>query len=171
MTHGYSPFRSLYGFDPRTIHVSEDLSASPAAEEWLDRMTAVHKDIHNTLKHINDKRSGLSLDKARSYNPGDKVLVDRRNLTIKSENNRTLTSKYIGPFTVKRKVGSHAYEVETPDRIRLHKVIHTSLLKLFQERPKDQMDINEDKTDELFFVVEKIINSCRVRGQVQYRVY
>ena len=63
-THGYSPFRSLYGFDPRTIHVSEDPSASPAAEEWLDRMTAVHNDIHNTLKHINDKRSRLSLDKA-----------------------------------------------------------------------------------------------------------
>jgi len=133
-------------------------------------MTAVHNDIHNTLKHINDKRSRLSLDKALLYNPGDKVLVDRRNLTIKSGNNRTLTSKYIGPFTVKLKLGSHAYEVETPNRIRLHKVIHTSLLKLFQERPEGQIDIDEDKTDKLFFVVEKIINSRRVRGQVQYRV-
>src|SRR6187402_2230712 len=121
-THGYSPFRSLYGFDPRTIHVSDEPTASPAAKEWLDRMTAVHNDIHNTLKHINSKRSGLSLDKARTYNPGDKVLVDRRNLTIK-EGNRSLTQKYIGPFTVKRKVGSHAYEVETPDKICLHKVI------------------------------------------------
>ena len=107
-------------------------------------MTAVHNDIHTTLKNINNKRSGLSLDKARSYNPGDKVLVDRRNLTIKSGNNRTLTSRYIGPFTVKRKVGSHAYEVETPDRNRLHKVIHTSLLKPFRERPDDEMNIDED---------------------------
>ena len=33
------------------------------------------------------------------------------------------------------------------------------------------MDIDEDETEELFFVVEKIINNNRVRGQVQYRVY
>jgi len=32
------------------------------------------------------------------------------------------------------------------------------------------MDINEDEQDELFFIVEKIINSRRVRGQVQYQV-
>ena len=32
------------------------------------------------------------------------------------------------------------------------------------------MDIDEDEMDELLFVVEKIINSCQVRGQVQYRV-
>jgi len=82
MTHRYSPFRSLYRFDPRTIHVSEDPLASPIAEEWLDRMTAVHNDIYNTLKYINNKWSGLSLDKARSYNPGNKVLVDQYNLTI-----------------------------------------------------------------------------------------
>ena len=62
------------------------------------------------------------------------------------------------------------YEEETPDRICLHKVIHTSLLKPFQERPEDQMDIDEDEQDELFLVVEMILNSSRVRGQVQYCV-
>ena len=108
-------------------------------------MTAIYNNIHNTLKYINDKWSGLSLDKVRSYNPSDKVLVDRRNLTIKSRNNQTLTSKYIGPFTVQGRVGSHAYEVETPTRIYLHKVIYTLLLKPFRERPKDQMDIDEDE--------------------------
>ena len=95
-THGYSPFRSLYAFDPRTIHVSDEHTASPTVEEWLDRMTAGYNDIYNILKHINAKRSGLSLDKVSTYYPGDKVLVDRRNLTIK-EGNRSLTQKYIGP--------------------------------------------------------------------------
>ena len=42
-THGYSPYRSLYGFDPRTIHLDNDYElSSPAAEESLDRMTTVH---------------------------------------------------------------------------------------------------------------------------------
>ena len=102
------------------------------------------------------------MDKVRSYNLSDKVLVDQRNLTIKSGNNRTPTSKYISLFTIKQKVSSYTYVVETPDWIRLYKVIHISLLKPFLERPEDQMDIDEDETDELFFMVEKIINSPRV---------
>ena len=32
---------------------------------------------------------------------------------------------------------------------------------------QNQIDIDEDETDELFFVVEKIINSHQVLGQVQ----
>ena len=123
----------------------EDLSASRVAEEWLDKITAIYNDIHNTLKYINDRQSGLSLDKARSYNPGDKVLVDRQNLTIKPGNNRTLTSKYIILFTVKQKVGSHRYEVETLNRICLYKAIYTSLLKPFQEKPENPIDINKDE--------------------------
>ena len=49
-------YRSLYGFDPRTIHLENyyELS-SPAAEEWLDRMTTVHNHIQDLLKQINHK--------------------------------------------------------------------------------------------------------------------
>ena len=47
--HHNITFRSLYGFDPITIHVSDDPSASPAAEGCLDRMPAGHNDIHSTL--------------------------------------------------------------------------------------------------------------------------
>ena len=36
-THGYSPYRSLYGFDPRTIHLDNNYElTSAAAEEWLN---------------------------------------------------------------------------------------------------------------------------------------
>ena len=36
-THGYSPYRSLYGFDPRTIHLDNNYELSSAvAEEWLN---------------------------------------------------------------------------------------------------------------------------------------
>ena len=44
---------------------------SPAAEEWLDRMTTVHAQIISTLKKINDKRSELSLEKPREFAVGD----------------------------------------------------------------------------------------------------
>ena len=87
--------------------------------------------MYNTLKHINNKQSRLSLDKAPLYYPGNKMIVDWQNLTIKSENNQILSSKYISLFTVKWKVSSYTYEVETSNRIHLYKVIYTFLLKLF----------------------------------------
>ena len=57
-THGYLPFRSLYGFDPRMIHVNDDYTSKlsfRAAEDWLDRVTGVYIQIQHTLKQINKK--------------------------------------------------------------------------------------------------------------------
>ena len=80
-THGYSPYRSLYGFDPRTIHFDNDYElSSPAAEEWLDRMTTVHNQIDDTCKRINEKRRSIHIEKARQFNIDNWVLVDRCNL-------------------------------------------------------------------------------------------
>ena len=68
-THKLSPYRSLYGFDPRTIHLDNDYElSSPAAEECLDRMTTVYNHIYDVLKHINHKRSTLYVEKAREFN-------------------------------------------------------------------------------------------------------
>ena len=90
-THGYSPYRSLYSFDPRTIHVDNHYElSSAAAEEWLDRMPIVHNQIHDTLKRINEKRSTIHIKKARQFKIDDWVLVDRRNLQVKAGNNKSV---------------------------------------------------------------------------------
>ena len=91
-----SPMFSLYGFEPRGIQVNKDSDmASPAAEDWLYRLTTVHNQIHATLKAVNDRRSELSqkMDgkEARKYKVGDMVLVDRRNLTISDGGKRALS--------------------------------------------------------------------------------
>ena len=65
-THGNSPYRSLYGFNPCTIHLDNDYElSSPAAEEWLDRITTVHDQTHDTLKRIKEKCSTIYSEKAR----------------------------------------------------------------------------------------------------------
>ena len=49
-THKLSPYRSLCAFDPCTIHVDNDYElSSPAAEEWVYRMSTVHNHIHDVL--------------------------------------------------------------------------------------------------------------------------
>ena len=55
----------MYGFDPGTIHLDNDYElSSPAAEEWLDRMTTVHNQIHDTLNRIIQERSTIHIEKA-----------------------------------------------------------------------------------------------------------
>ena len=49
----------MYGFEPKGIHIrDEEEVASPAAEEWLDRMTAVHNQIFATLHDVNNYNAG-----------------------------------------------------------------------------------------------------------------
>jgi len=167
-THKYSPYRSLYGFDPHTIHLSDDHEfSSPAAEEWLDRMTTVHNQVHDTLKQINNKRSAIHLEKARRFAVNDWVLVDHRNLQIRAGNNRSLTNKWIGPYKVLEAIGSHAYRLEVPEGTQWHNVVHTTLLKPFHRRDEDQ-DMDEDDPD--VYEVESIVNSRKIRAVVKYRV-
>ena len=50
--HRYLSVQSLYGFDLYSIQLTNDSKVkSPAAEEWLDCMVAVHNQIYNTHKH------------------------------------------------------------------------------------------------------------------------
>ena len=80
-THKLSHYRSLYSFDPRTIHLNNNYELSSAtAEEWLDRITTVQNYIHDVLKQINHKQSNLYVEKAKHFNIDDWVLVDGRNL-------------------------------------------------------------------------------------------
>ena len=173
-SHGYTPFTSAYGWNPRAILVNNEDMENPAAEDWLERMTRVHAEINSILMAINDRRSSLSLDKARSFTIGDWVLVDRCNLTIKAGNNRSLTNKYIGPFKVIARKGSHAYKLNVPARMRLHHTIHVSLLKPFykrgnkDEKEEDKMQVDDD--DENLYAVEKIINSRRFASGVKYLI-
>ena len=57
-------------------------------------------------------------------------MVDRRNLQMKTGNNRSLTHKWIGPFRVTAAKGTHAYKLEVPVGTRWHNVVHTILLKI-----------------------------------------
>ena len=89
----------------------------------------VHSQIATTLKKINDKRFELSLEKARKFKVGEWVLVDRRNLTVKAGNNRFLTQKWIGPYQVIKTAGSHAYKLQLPSGMRIHHVLHATMMK------------------------------------------
>ena len=162
------PFASTYSWNPRTIQVNKEEVGNPAAEDWLERMTRVHRDISSVLKDINNKRSSLYVDKACSFHIGDKVLIDRHNLTIKSGNNRSLSNKYISPYTIIDSKGSHAYKLALPAHMRLHPTVYALLLKPYHAHNNEDMEV--DTEDEPLYTIDKIINSRRFSSGVKYLI-
>ena len=130
----------------------------------------VYSQISNTLKKINDRRSRLLLDKARKFKVADWVLVDHWNLTVKAGNNQSLTQKWIGPYQVIKPAGSHAYKLQLPRGIRIHHVVHTTLLKPYKKNAANYAEETDDEQDDLFYNVESVVASKRFSRKVKYRI-
>ena len=62
----------------------------------------------------------------------DKVMLSRQNIKTKRPTEK-LDHKYFGPFTVKRKVGQRAYELDLPARMNIHPVFYVGLLEPYRE--------------------------------------
>ena len=87
---------------------------------------------------------------------------------MKAGNNKSLTRKWLGPYKVRKAIGSHAYRLQVPEGTRWHNVVHTTLLKPFR-RGDEPQDMDEDEAE--VWEVEEIINSRTLKGVVQYRVH
>ena len=96
------------------------------------------------------------------------MLVDRRNLRIK-EGTRALSKKWIGPYTVTEVISRHSYRLNIPKRNRLHPVIYTALLKPFHTRSAPQL-VDDIEDEDIEYDVERIIDSRKRRGKVEYRI-
>jgi hypothetical protein len=69
------------------------------------------------------------------------VLLDGRNLDIRHKgyaNSKKLAPRYIGPFPVVSQVQKDSYELALSKDLKLHPVIHTSLLKPYQSDSRKQ---------------------------------
>ena len=64
----------------------------------------------------------------------DCVMLNRKNIRTRRPIEK-LDHRMFGPFVVKRKVPSRAYELELPSCWTLHPVFHVSLLETYREDP------------------------------------
>ena len=74
-----------------------------------------------------------------------------------------LDDKMFGPFVVKRKVGSSAYELELPAQWTIHPVFNVSLLEPYREdpigRPQTQVPAPDMVDSEPSYVVSEVVDS------------
>src|SRR3979490_1194702 len=131
-TTGISPFFANKGHHPNiTVHPERDLTSSRAREFAMDL-----GQLHNALKEqisLAQSRYQGSTDARRLPAPefaiGSSAFV-KAQFFHTTRPSKKLAEKYLSPFEVIARAGTHSYTLRLPDNMRaIHPVIHVSMLE------------------------------------------
>ena len=131
-TTGISPFFTNKGYHPNlTIHPKRDL-ASSRAKDLVVNLNELHQELKATISEAQLCYQGLA--DARHI-PAPNLIIGQQAF-IKAKFFRTtrpshkLSEKFLGPFEILAKAGSHSYTLRLPGTIRgVHPVFHVSMLE------------------------------------------
>jgi hypothetical protein len=129
---GLSPNEIIYGFK-----VNHGISTLSVEAQDANKTPAFDRDVH--IQEAQDAIAFANWDAKRRYDPkhqplslkkGDKVYLQlHRGYNLPGKPNAKLSQQRAGPFTVLRKAGSLAYELELPAHWRIHPVISVAQLE------------------------------------------
>jgi len=113
-------------------------------------------------------------DPTPEYRVGDKVYLDASDIKT-TRPSKKLAHRNLGPFSITKRVGSHAYRLRLPRSLsRLHPVFPVIKLTLAppdrfgrHNKPPPLPEIIED---EEHYEVEEVLDSRLYRGKLQYLV-
>ena len=146
-----SPFEINHGFNPRTNWsgiVPDSQSVHPSGELLVKDWEGTWQDVKETLQRAQQRQRKWH-DQKRLPSPdyitledvqkgiakkADRVMLNRKNIRTKRPMEK-LDQQMFGPFVVKRKVGTRAYEIELPSRWSIHPVFNVGLLEPYREDP------------------------------------
>ena len=115
------------------------------------------------------------LNTPRTFVPGDKVLLDARNLKVRAPS-RKLTPRRYGPYEVLKQISPVTYRIKLPKSLHIHNVFHVDLLIPFHETKEHGTNYTQPPPElidgEEEYEVEEIINDrFTKRGRQSTRQY
>jgi hypothetical protein len=176
---GYTPFELDNGQHPETPSTMASLVLNVAAsEEFLNHWNNTIKIAKDTLMTAQQRQTKYANQHRRDleFKIGDKVLLNASHVkdpVDKERLSRKLTPKYLGPFEIIEQISHVAYKLKLPANIKIHPVVHISVLKPYQEddefvRPiPPQPEIIDDEVE---YEVEQILDKKFVRRRPYYLV-
>ena len=122
------------GFEPVPV---PDRPASQDAEEFAKKMQAISDYVRSQMTSAQaryEEQSNKTRQPARQYKAGQRVWLDARNIrTLRPS--KKLDWKFLGPFTIKRMINAHAYELDLPASMQIYLVFNITLLCLAADNP------------------------------------
>ena len=62
---------------------------------------------------------------------GQQVLLSSKNIRVRGPLTAKLMPKWMGPYTISKRIGKVAYQLSLPPGMKIHNVFHASLLKVY----------------------------------------
>lgn len=171
-----SPFMLNFGQEARTP-LGLGNAQVPAAGTFVGRLSDGLTRAKSTLNDARQRIKSFADQKRRELEleVGDSVLLSTKYLPSKSPGTRKFWPRFIGPFTVKERIGAIAYKLDLPSSLKIHPVFHVSLLSPYQadgrvQPPPPPLEIDGDLEYEVENVLDHRDRKVGNRIQTRYLV-
>jgi transposase InsO family protein len=141
---GFSPYYLNYGQHPtfpiNLLNQQFSICGNAAVEDYLEQLFA---DLFRAEENIKSSQENqrIQADKHRKnveFEVGQSVWLSTADLRLRMKITPKFTQRWIGPFTIKRKLSPLNYELELPATFSIHPVFHISKLRL--HHPSERFD-------------------------------
>ncbi|MBW0475866.1 hypothetical protein O181_015581 [Austropuccinia psidii MF-1] len=125
-----SPFFTIYVKNKSfyLIHISQDSPAGKLSTKLQSVQQVVKQELESVIRRFK-KYADRNRAIPPYFQPGDKVWLASKNIKTKRPTKK-LSDRWLGPFEVVKKIGSHAYHLKLPQQWKsVHPVFHVSLLE------------------------------------------
>jgi hypothetical protein len=138
---GITPFKLMYGMDPRSPTLGSVKSNHKEAREFAEAIQNTVDMARETIL-LNKYAAEAAYIRKYSIEPhallkaGDMVWVRSNHFipdTMRQQQSRKLLPRYIGPFPIKKVLNSHVYEIDFPQNIKIDNRINRRHLKAYRE--------------------------------------
>ncbi|MBW0511273.1 hypothetical protein O181_050988 [Austropuccinia psidii MF-1] len=125
-----SPFFTIYGRNTSfySFHISQVTPSGKVSTKLQSVQQVVKEELESAIKHFKkyaDRNRAIPPD----FQPGDKVWLASKNIKTRRPTKK-LSERWLGPFEVLKKIGSHAYHLKLPQQWKsVHSVFHLFLLE------------------------------------------
>ena len=130
-----TPFYLNYGQNPLTpANLQIPKVDNPRAMELTSTLQGRLK-LAKACMHAAQQRQKAYADQKRrdvEFSVGQQVLLSSKNIRVKGPITPKLMPKWIGPFSIAKRIGKLAYKLDLPSNMRIHNVFHVSLLKEYR---------------------------------------
>jgi hypothetical protein len=138
---GYSPFYLNNAYEPNIFGMttSQFSSRVPQADERWKKVKEIREQTKEQLRktYLKYKQNyDQHRQEAPLYQPNQKVLLNAKNIKQRrgqGQQGSKLNEPWIGPFKIKSKKGPGVYELDLPDKMKIHNVFNETLLRPYIE--------------------------------------